>query len=177
MKPVSRLPAILFLFAAALAAPAAARAQSATPIPKLDTNQFIAKPWYVLERYPIKRQKACLGTELNLYALGDKKNTFQLVTSCAVKQDNTTAWNFSGKLDPAGSGALKLTHLLIFHSPYWVIATAPDYAWMLVGTPNHHSLWILSHTKTLPPDTLTAITAKAAAEGYDTSRLIHIPQP
>jgi lipocalin len=51
------------------------------------------------------------------------------------------------------------------------------YTWALVGTPNRKNLWIYSRTKTLPPDTLTAIKAQAVAEGFDAGKLVMPPAP
>jgi lipocalin len=51
------------------------------------------------------------------------------------------------------------------------------YTWALVGTPNRKDLWIYSRAKTLPPDTLAAIKAQAAAEGFDVRKLVMPPAP
>ncbi len=173
MKDVLRLSALAILLALCAAVPAAA--ETPVAVPKLDLNQFIGT-WYVMERLPIRREKLCLGDEMVLYALGDKRNTFQVVTSCALKNDNSTAWNDKGKLEPAGSGALKLSRLIFLHSKYWVLAAAPDYTWAVVGTPNHKSLWILSKATTLAPEALSAATAQASTAGFDSNKLVKIPQ-
>jgi apolipoprotein D and lipocalin family protein len=173
MKHVLRLSALAILFALWAAVPAPGQTPAA--VAKLDLNQFIGT-WYVIERLPIHREKLCLGDEMVLYALGDKHDTFQVVTSCALKGDNSNFWNEKGKLDPAGSGALKLRRFLILHSKYWVFANAPDYAWMVVGTPNHKSLWILSKATTLAPDALSAAAAQASTAGFDPAKLVKIPQ-
>jgi apolipoprotein D and lipocalin family protein len=173
MKHVLRLSALAILLALCAAVPAPG--QTPTAVAKLDLNQFIGT-WYVIERLPIHREKLCIGDEMVLYALGDKRNSFQMVTSCALKDDNSNFWDDKGKLDPAGSGALKLSCFLFLHCKYWVLATAPDYTWMVVGTPNHKSIWILSKTTTLAPDALSAAVAQASAAGFDPTKLVKIPQ-
>jgi apolipoprotein D and lipocalin family protein len=150
-----------------------APAQSATAVPKLDPDRLIGT-YYEISRYPIKREKSCLGNEVVLYALGDKRNSFQIVTSCEVKEDYFNYWDNKAKLAAATDGKLKLSWLWPFTTPYWVLAIAPDYSWALVGTPNHKSLWILSHTPTLAPDVLTAIQSQATAQGFNTAKLIPI---
>jgi apolipoprotein D and lipocalin family protein len=77
-------------------------------------------------------------------------------------------------MDAAGDGRLRLSRWLIFHTKYWVIATGPTYEWALVGNPNHKSLWVLSKTATMQPDTLAQIEAKAAAAGFSTARLVKV---
>jgi apolipoprotein D and lipocalin family protein len=163
------------LTALILAAAPHAPAQSATAIPKLDPDRLIGT-YYEISRYPIKREKDCLGNEVVLYALGDKRNSFQIVTSCEVKEDYFNYWDKRGKLDGSANGKLKLNWLWPFTTSYWVLAIAPDYSWALVGTPNHKSLWILSHTPTLAPDILTGIQSQATAQGFNTAKLIPITQ-
>jgi apolipoprotein D and lipocalin family protein len=151
-------------------------AQTVTPISKLDLDKFMGT-WYQIERYPIKSQKVCVSDAMMLYAFGDKRSSFQIVTSCLIKDGNSDSWNFKGKLDKNGSGALKVNRLWPFSSNHWVLATGPAYEWALVGSPNHNSLWILSRTKALEPAVLAEIEAQAAAKGFATAKLIKIPQP
>jgi apolipoprotein D and lipocalin family protein len=167
------LPAILL--ALLLSATRIASAQTATPVPKLDFDRYIGS-WYEIARYPIKRQKQCISDEMVLYALADKQNSFQLVTSCRMKDGNSDSWNTSGKMDAGGSGKLKLLWFWPFYTNYWVLAVGPSYEWALVGTPNHKSLWVLSKTAALEPEVLSEIEAKAAAQGFNTANLIKISQ-
>jgi apolipoprotein D and lipocalin family protein len=160
---------------AALAIPHPASAQRVAAIPNLDLTSFISS-WYEVAAFPVKAQKHCLSNALVLYALGDKRNSFQVVTSCQIKDDNPDYWNAQGKLGAAGDGRLKLSRWLIFHTRYWVIATGPSYEWMLVGNPNRKFLWILSKTATLEPAVLTQIEATASAAGFSTAKLVQLPQ-
>jgi apolipoprotein D and lipocalin family protein len=173
-NPLTKNLAAAFLLLA-LAIPHPARAQSVAAIPNLDLTRFMAS-WYQIAAFPVRAQKHCLSNTLVLYALGDKQNSFQVVTSCQIKDGNPDYWNASGKLGKLGDGRLKLSRWLIFHTRYWVVATGPSYEWALVGNPNHSSLWVLSKTATLAPDTLTQIEAKAAAAGFNTAKLVTVTQ-
>ncbi|MDP9038510.1 MAG: lipocalin family protein [Acidobacteriota bacterium] len=163
------------VLAAVLAAGGAAAGQMVTPIAKLDADRFIA-PWYEITRLPVKKEKRCLTDQVVLYALGDKKNSFQRVTSCKIKGDNSDSWNATGKLDESGGGGLKVRTIWPFSRPYWVLAAGPAYEWLLVGTPNRKSLWVLSKTPDMAPDVIASIVAKASAEGFNTAKLVAIPQ-
>jgi apolipoprotein D and lipocalin family protein len=165
----------LFLYSAAFILVPAGAAQSATAIPKLNPTQIIGT-YYVIARLPIKRQKACLANELVLYALADKKRTVQIVTTCQVKNDNSDGWNSAGKFSQSGDGEIKLGWIWPFTSKYWILGLAPDATWVIAGTPNHKSLWILSGTPTLPADTLAQLKSTAAAQGYNTAKLVTIAQ-
>ena len=83
------------LLAVILAASPTAAAQSATPIPKLDPDRLIGT-YYEIASYPIRREKSCLTNGMVLYALGDKKNSVQIVTTCEMKDGNSTSWNSAG---------------------------------------------------------------------------------
>ena len=162
---------LAFLFAAS----PEAVAQSASPVPKLDPNRLIGT-YYEIARYPIRREKTCLTNEMVLYALGDKKNSLQIVTTCEVKDGNSNSWNAAGKFDKSGDGKIKLSWIWPFTQKYWVLELAPDYTWALVGTPNHKSLWILSRAVPLAPEALSEIESKATAQGFNTAKLVKITQ-
>jgi apolipoprotein D and lipocalin family protein len=166
----------LILFTCLVAAIPRAAAQAATPVPKLDPDRLIGT-YYEIARYPTRREKPCLGNEMVLYALGDKRNALQIVTTCQVKNANSDFWNSKGKFDLAGDGRLKLSWIWPFTQKYWVLAIAPDYSWALAGNPNHRSLWVLSRTSALSPEVLADIESKATAQGFNAPRLIQIPQP
>jgi apolipoprotein D and lipocalin family protein len=169
----SVVPAILllpFFFAASRVS-----AQSATPAAQVDPNRLIGT-YFVIARAPIKREKHCVSDEMILYDLNDKRNTFQIVTTCKLKGNTSDAWNNSGKFSKTGNGQLRLNWIWPFTTKYWILALAPDYSWALVGTPNHKSVWILARAITLPPDVLAAIQAKASTQGFNTAKLVQITQ-
>ena len=163
------------MLAAVSAGPLAARAQSAAAVPKLDVDQFTAS-WYEMARLPDRREKQCVDDDLVLYGLRDKKDTFEVVISCLTKGDNWSYWNISGKLNPTGSGQLKLVRFFFLRTNYWVIAADPNMAWIVVGTPNHRSLEILSKTATLAPDVMDTIKAQIGSQGFNASKLVYVRQ-
>jgi apolipoprotein D and lipocalin family protein len=148
-----------------------AAAEPVTAVPQLDVNKLMGV-WYEVALYPRKPEKKCVSDTRVLYALGDKAKKFQVVTSCSIKGDNSDAWNATATLSKAGDGKLKLSYVFPFSQKYWVLATGPGFEWALIGSPNHHALWILARTPTLSPEVLAEVKAKAAAEGYDTSKLV-----
>jgi apolipoprotein D and lipocalin family protein len=162
---------LALLFASLHVAPA----QSVTAVPKLDADRFMTT-WYEIERYPIKFQRHCVSDQMMLYALGDKPRTFLIVTSCMIGDGNSNSWNAKGKLDPSGGGKMKVSRIWPFKAQYWLLAAGPDYEWALLGSPDRKLLWVLARSKTLAPGVLTGIEAKAAAQGFDTAKLVKTPQ-
>jgi apolipoprotein D and lipocalin family protein len=172
-RPLRIAATSLFLLSALIAAAAPAAAQSATAVPKLDPNAILGT-YYVIARYPIKREKECLAKEMVLYALGDKKRSIEIVTTCQVKADNSNWWNSHGKFSKDGDGKISLAWFWPFTTKYWILDLAPDATWALVGKPDHKLLWILSRTSSLSPEILARIESTAAAQGFHTAKLIQI---
>ena len=150
-----------------------ASAQNVTAVPKLDLARYMGT-WYELARLPNKTERKCVANVKVLYALGDKKGTFQMGTSCDLKDGTPDDYDGTGKMDKQGDGRLKLSRLVVFSTPYWVLATGPAYEWALVGSPKHKTLWILSRTSTLDPALLAQIKNTATTQGFDLSKLITV---
>jgi len=150
-------------------------AQGVTAVPKLDLASYMGS-YYEIARLPNKLEKKCFSDVMVLYALGNHKRAFQIGTSCQLKDGTPDEYDNTGKQDKALDGKLKLSRLIFLSTPYWVLATGPNYDWALVGSPNHKSLWILSRSAKLDPETLTEIKSKATAEGFDLSKLITVVQ-
>lgn len=151
-------------------------AQSATAVPKLDLNKLTGT-WYQVAKLPIKSEKKCISDGTVLYALSDKARSFQAGTFCTIKGGDQNDINAAGQQDKAGSGKLRLRRLVIFHRPYWVLATGPNFEWALVGTPNHKSLWILSRNAEIAPELYTQLQALAAAQGFPVAKLVLVTHP
>ncbi len=161
--------------AAALAFPLSALAQSATPAPHLDLTR-LAGVWFELAHLPNKAQKQCVHDATTLYALGDKPGRIQVVKACVLADGTSDARNSSGRTaDKSSDGKLKVPYYFFFSKKYWVLAVDPDYQWAIVGTPNHKSLWLLSKSLNPAPTLLPDLEARAAAQGFNTAKLIHLP--
>ena len=150
-----------------------ASAQTVTAVPTFDLNKYMGV-WYEIARLPDKKEKRCLSDAIVLYTLADKRNHFQMVTSCQIKAANSDAWNATGVVDKAGDGKLKITYIRPFSAKYWMLAEGPGSEWALVGSPNHKTLWILSRARSLQPEVLAEIKSKAAAQGFDLAKLITV---
>lgn len=148
----------------------------ATPVAKLDLNKFTGS-WYEIARLPDKREENCASNGTVLYALGYKPHTFQLGTFCRLIRGDYNDWGDKGKTSKEGDGTLKISRWVFFSTRYNVTALGPEYDWALVGKPNHKALWILSRTRTMDPSLLSTVEATASAQGFDTSKLLIVPQP
>ena len=67
-----------------------------------------------------------------------------------------------------------LSFLPFVWGDYQVIDLAPDYSYALVGEPGRKYLWILSRTPQMDESTLSKLTERAAAQGFDESKLMRV---
>ena len=154
-----------------------AGAQSVTAVPKLDLTRF-STTWYEIARYPNKAEKKCVRDGLVLFASGEKAGRLEEVTSCIAKDGFANVRNVNLRLKDKKvmDGRLETTFLFLFHRKQWVLAVDDDYQWALVGSPKHKQLWVLSRASSMDPAVLDALKAKAAAEGFDVSKLVMVAQ-
>ncbi len=155
----------------------AARAQKVTAVPKLDLTRF-STTWYQIARVPTKAEKKCVRDGLVLFASGERPGRLQEVNSCVYQNGfaNVQNVNLRTKDKKVLDGRLETTLLFLLHRQQWVLAVGDEYEWALIGSPNHKQLWVLGIKSAMDPEVLAGIKAKAAAEGFDVSKLVLVPQ-
>ena len=172
LKLIARVAAGVTIAVLMLGAQPGAMGQAASPLPSVDLNRF-AGGWYEIARFPTKREKGCIANVVDLVALADKQDHLTLVNSCKAKNDYTDVRNANIKAEKNSGGAkLKVTYIWPFSDKEWILALGPDYEWVLMGSPNHKALRVLSRTRDLSPDVLTMIRQKASSEGYAADKLL-----
>ncbi len=154
-----------------------ARAQTVAAVPKLDLTRM-ATTWYEIAHSPDKAEKKCVRDGLVLFASGEKVGRLEEVASCVYKNGFANVQNISLRLKDKKvmDGRLQTSFLFLFHRKQWVLALDDDYAWALIGSPNHKQLWVLSRTSTMAPEVLEVVKAKASAQGFEVSKLMVVPQ-
>jgi apolipoprotein D and lipocalin family protein len=63
-----------------------------------------------------------------------------------------------------------------FKAPFLVIDLDPGYTRTTIGYPDRSLIWIMARTPQIPESEYSAALAAAAAQGYDTSRIVRVPQ-
>ena len=64
----------------------------------------------------------------------------------------------------------------LFWGDYWVLELAPDYSYVIVGTPNYRYGWILSRTPVLSAEIHKHLDERLRASGYDPAAFVDTPQ-
>lgn len=150
--------ALLFFTTPALAAD--------NPLPvveKVDLARYVGK-WYEIASLPKWFQKGCTNTTAT-YAL--RKDGDVGVTNRCLKEDEVS--EVTGKawvVDKATNAKLKVQFFWPFSGDYWIIALDADYRYVMVGTPDRESLWILSRTPALDEEIVTKLLDQAKALGF-----------
>ena len=63
-----------------------------------------------------------------------------------------------------------------FKAPYLVIDLASDYSTTIIGYPSRDLIWIMARTPSLAEGTYQSLLKKASIQGYDTNRIVKVPQ-
>jgi apolipoprotein D and lipocalin family protein len=157
---------------------AAAELPPVKPVPSVDLQRY-AGTWFEIARYPNFFQKSCAGDVTAAYE-GRPDGRINVVNRCR-KDDGSTnqAIGEARVVEGGGNARLKVRFapgwvgaiLPFVWADYWIIGLADDYRWALVGTPNRKYLWVLARASSMQEADWSAAIAKAAENGFDTSRL------
>jgi apolipoprotein D and lipocalin family protein len=173
----------IFLPLAAISpAPARAEVPEAVALEHADINRFMGR-WYEIARLPNNQERACAR---------DVVSTYERRTESAIRVVNVCR-NAEGELERSQGVArirdglsqaklefrfapLALAWLPFLWDDWWILEVAPEYSYMMAGDPSHQRLWIYARTRELDDTTYRTLVAHAAAQGYDTTRLVRTPQ-
>jgi len=131
--------------------------------------------WYEIERFPNWFQKKCRSSKAEYSMRG--KNKINVKNSCTTNKGLNVAHGIARVVDRRSNAKLKVSFVPFFNrfgwfaGDYWILDLAPDYSYVLVGSPDRNYLWILSRTTVLDPGIVDGLKGVAAREGFDISRL------
>ncbi|MBJ6985629.1 lipocalin family protein [Luteimonas sp. MC1750] len=157
------------------------RGQAVEAVSSVDLERY-AGTWYEQAHLPLFFQRNCVANTTANYSLRDD-GRIDVVNQCDNdKGERIEARAIARKVDDSTSklevrfAPAFLSFLPAVWGDYWIIDLDPDYRWAVVGSPDRKYLWFLTRDKTIAPEQLDALVAKAHAMGYDTSRLIRTEQ-
>ena len=144
------------------------------PVDNFNVNSYLGK-WYEIARldHSFERGLTRVTAEYTLREDGGLKVTNR---GYSAKDDR---WKEAvGKaffVEEPSKGYLKVSFFGPFYGSYVIIDLDKDYQYSLVCGPDRSYLWILSRTPEIQAEVKDRLIRKAAALGFDTSRLIHVP--
>jgi apolipoprotein D and lipocalin family protein len=175
------MSSVLLALSVAVAAQAAHTPRPVTAVASVDLERYLGT-WFEIARYPAWFQRKCVGHVTATYATR-ADGRLDVTNTCRTADGTSTARGIARIADTRSNARLKvrfapaaLSFLPFVWGDYWIIGLAPDYSWAVVGTPDRKYLWILARTATLDDESYRAALARAAANGFDTTRLVRTPQ-
>jgi apolipoprotein D and lipocalin family protein len=142
----------------------------------VDLHRFMG-PWYVIGTIPWVVERNNVGT-MDIYGMRpdgkiDITYVFHRKELSAKRQEMHALGTV---VDRNSNATWGVQFLWPFQAPYLVIDLAPDYSTTVIGYPSRDLIWIMARTPSLPEATYQSLLKKAAAQGYDTARIVKVPQ-
>ena len=148
-----------------------------TTVPHVDLQRYLGT-WYVIANIPYYLENGKVATS-DVYTMRDDGT---MGNSFVFRRKDFSApeesWDgYAWVIDGTGNAEWRVRFIWPFSATYLVIDLDPDYRWAVVGHPSRDYFWILSRTRQLNPSIYAGIIARAAAQGYDVSRVAMVHQP
>lgn len=160
---------IMFLFASLVA-----HAQVLRTADYVDVGRYVGK-WYTIEALPQFFTRSCKGQTAEYEVINEK--TISVLNTC-IKGKGTT--EITGKAvvkNTKTNAELEVTfnnfftRLFRVKGDYTIIKLDSNYEYVLVGSKDRKSLWILSRHPVMPEDVIQEYKTIASEEGFQVSRL------
>ena len=145
-------------------APAPARA--------VDLERFYSGRWLEIARLPLSLTDGCVAGATNYVVVNPTRVDVRDTCQVGTPQGREKAIGGRGEvLDPGTNAKLRVRYVAgLITWDYWVLDHAEDYSWFISADPTFDKLWI--YTREVPDAAgRRALVARAAALGYDVSRL------
>ncbi len=168
---------LLVLAAAGAVAKAAAASKPLDVVPRVDVPRYLGT-WYEIATIPQRFQRGCVGVTAH-YSLRDD-GAIDVVNVCRKDTLDGKERSARGKawiVDRMTNAKLKVRFFWPFTGAYWIIELDEGYQWAVVGHPERTYYWILSRTPQMDPALYDELIRRAAAKGYDTTKIKKTLQP
>jgi apolipoprotein D and lipocalin family protein len=150
--------------------------ENVTPVSNFKIDRYLGK-WYEIARFDHSFEQGLIRTTAE-YSLKDDGGV--RVLNRGYRPDKKEWKEAEGKayfVDSTDVGYLKVSFFGPFYGSYIVCELDHEkYEYSLVCGPDKSYLWILARTPQLAEETKQRLVAKAAALGFDTSKLIYVEQ-
>ncbi len=153
-------------------APSPDEVRAPQPLRAVDPDRVYAGRWREIARLPLPLTDGCVAGATNYVVVNPTRVDVRDTCQVGTPQGREKAIGGRGEiLDPGMNTKLRVRYLAGFVTwDYWVLDHAEDDSWFISPDPTFDKLWI--YTREVPgPDERQALVARAAALGYDVSRL------
>ena len=158
--------------AACVTAPSADQVRAPQPVRAVDLDRFYSGRWLEIARLPMSLTDGCVAGATNYVVVNPTRVDVRDTCQVGTPQGREKAIGGRGEvLDPGVNAKLRVRYVGgLITWDYWVLDHAEDYSWFISADPTFEKLWI--YTREVPDAAeRQALVARAAALGYDVSRL------
>lgn len=154
------------------AAPVVSAVKQSPPetVSYVDLDRYAGR-WYEIAGIPNRFQRHCRGNTMANYRPVEGQR-IEVVNSC-LDMDGTVdqARGIARVVDDDSNARLEVSFVSLFGwqlfwGDYWVLDLAPDYSYVIVGTPNYRYGWVLSRTPVISAELRNHIDERLRASGY-----------
>ena len=172
--PVSNHLLLILIMSLFLTACSTTRMAPLQTVEKVDLGRYTGL-WYEIARIPHWFQDHCVASTATYTLRPD--GDIQVINRCRDERDGALreATGRAWVVDNASNARLKVSFFWPFRGDYWIIDLGRDYDYAVIGAPNREYLWVLARTPQIPDQLYAGILARAAAQGFDTGRLLRKP--
>ena len=147
--------------------------ENVKPVDNFNVHSYLGK-WYEIARldHSFERGLTRVTAEYALREDGGLKVTNRGYSAAENRWKEAVGKAYF--VEEPNKGYLKVSFFGPFYGSYIIIDLDEDYRYSLVCGPDRSFLWILSRTPEMQAEVKDRLIGKAAAMGFDTSRLIHV---
>ena len=157
---------------ACVTAPGPDKVRAPAPVRAVDLDRFYSGRWLEIARLPMGLTDGCVAGATNYVVVNPTRVDVRDTCQVDTPQGREKAIGGRGEImDPGTNAKLRVRYVGgLITWDYWVLDHAEDYSWFISADPTFEKLWI--YTREVPDAAeRAALVARAAALGYDVSRL------
>ena len=146
-------------------------------VPHVDLQRYLGT-WYVVANIPyfLENGKVASADVYTMRDDGTMGNQFVFRRKDFSAPEET--WDgYAWVIDGTGNAEWRVRFIWPLSATYLIIDLDPEYRWAVVGHPSRDLFWVLSRTRQIDQTVYAGILQRAAAQGYDVSRVAPVPQP
>jgi apolipoprotein D and lipocalin family protein len=146
----------------------------------VDLERYLGT-WYEIAVILNRFQKHCYGNTMAEYQRADQER-IKVINSCLESDGQVDlAEGVARIVDPATNAKLEVSFVSLFGwqlfwCDYWVLDLAPDYSYVIVGTPDYRYGWLLSRTPVVSKELRNNLDERLRSLGYDPAAFVDTPQ-
>lgn len=145
------------------------------PLPTIDLERF-SGDWWVIANIPYFAERGKVATRVTYRLRDDGRIDDLYFFRTAFDRDERQWTGFGEIVDPKTNARWRVQFLWPFWFDYVIHEVGPDYEWAIVGHPSRDYAWVFSRERRIDDALYADLLSRLAALGYDTRRILKVPQ-